>query len=62
MDWYPLYNSVRIAAVSTLVVYFLGIFWQTWWPAPRLLVKGALDIECSRFPWCFRPPSWATCC
>ncbi len=26
MDWYPLYNSVRIAAISTAIVYFLGIF------------------------------------
>ena len=26
MDWHPLYNSVRIAAVSTAIMYFLGIF------------------------------------
>ena len=25
MDWYPLYNSLRIAAVSTVVVFFAGI-------------------------------------
>ena len=26
MDWFPLYNSIRTAAVSTLLVFFLGIF------------------------------------
>ena len=25
MDWYPLYNSLRIAAVSTILIFFLGI-------------------------------------
>jgi len=25
MDWYPLYNSLRIAAISTAAVFFLGI-------------------------------------
>lgn len=25
MDWYPLYNSLRIAAISTVAVFFLGI-------------------------------------
>ena len=24
MDWYPLYNSLRIAAISTVAVFFLG--------------------------------------
>ena len=24
MDWFPLYNSIRIAAVSTVLVFFLG--------------------------------------
>ncbi|WP_455582312.1 molybdate ABC transporter permease subunit [Dysosmobacter sp.] len=44
MDWYPLYNSLRIAAVSTVIVFFLGI-----WAAQGIarlpqLVKGALDM------------------
>ena len=26
MDWYPLYNSVRIAGISTFIVFFIGIF------------------------------------
>lgn len=44
MDWYPFLNSLRIAAISTVVVFFLGI-----WAAhsiaklPRL-VKGILDV------------------
>ncbi len=43
MDWYPLYNSLRIAAISTAVVFFLGI-WAAYRVAglPRL-AKGLLD-------------------
>ena len=26
MDWYPLWNSLRIAAISTVVIFFAGIF------------------------------------
>lgn len=44
MDWFPLYNSIRIAAVSTVVVFFLGIFAaQVIARLPRL-VKGVLDV------------------
>jgi molybdate transport system permease protein len=44
MDWFPLYNSIRIAAVSTALVFFLGIFAaQVIARAPRL-VKGVLDV------------------
>ena len=25
MDWYPLYNSLRVAAISTVIVFFTGI-------------------------------------
>ena len=25
MDWYPLINSLRIAAIATVVIFFLGI-------------------------------------
>ena len=25
MDWYPLWNSLRIAAISAVVVFFVGI-------------------------------------
>ena len=44
MDWYPLLNSLRVAAISTSVTFFLGIF-SAWHIArvPRAL-KGALDV------------------
>ncbi len=44
MDWFPLYNSLRIAAVSTGMVFFLGI-WSAYYiaRAPRA-VKGLLDV------------------
>lgn len=43
MDWYPLFNSLRIAVISTIVTFFLGIF-AAWYVAklPRG-VKGVLD-------------------
>ena len=25
MDWYPLYNSLRIALISTVIIFFAGI-------------------------------------
>ena len=25
MDWYPLFNSLRIAALSSIIVFFTGI-------------------------------------
>ena len=44
MDWYPLLNSLRIAGISTFIVFFLGIFAaHEIAKAPRL-VKGALDV------------------
>lgn len=44
MDWFPLYNSIRIAVVSTVAVFFLGIFAaQVIARLPRL-VKGVLDV------------------
>ena len=44
MDWYPLYNSVRIAVVSTAIVYFLGIFLANVVARAPRLVKGVLDV------------------
>lgn len=44
MDWFPLLNSLRIAGISTVVVFFTGIFMAyTIAKAPRL-VKGVLDV------------------
>lgn len=44
MDWYPLYNSLRIAAVSTVIVFFLGIFSAYYIAKAPRLAKGALDV------------------
>ncbi|MEA4964376.1 MAG: molybdate ABC transporter permease subunit [Oscillospiraceae bacterium] len=44
MDWYPLLNSLRIAAISAVIVFFAGIFTAYYIAkAPRLL-KGVLDV------------------
>ena len=44
MDWYPLINSLRIAAISCVIVFFGGIFAA--YHAARLprTVKGILDV------------------
>ena len=44
MDWYPLYNSLRIAAISTVAVFFLGIFAAYYIAKLPRLVKGVLDV------------------
>ena len=44
MDWYPLYNSLRIALISTVIIFFAGIA-AAYYVArlPRVL-KGVLDV------------------
>ena len=44
MDWYPLWNSLRIAAISSVLVFFFGI--AAAYYAARLprTVKGILDV------------------
>lgn len=44
MDWYPLFNSLRIAAVSTVIVFFLGILCAQWIARLPRAVKGVLDV------------------
>ena len=44
MDWYPLYNSIRIAAISTVVIFFLGIFAAYYVARTPRVVKGLLDV------------------
>ena len=44
MDWYPLVNSLRIAAISTGAVFFLGIFAAYYIAKAPRLVKGLLDV------------------
>ena len=44
MDWFPLYNSLRIAAISTVAVFFLGILSAHYIAKLPRLVKGVLDV------------------
>ena len=44
MDWYPLWNSLRIAALSTVVIFFAGIFAAYYIAKLPRLVKGVLDV------------------
>lgn len=44
MDWYPLYNSLRIAAISTVIIFFLGIMAAYYVAKAPRLVKGILDV------------------
>ena len=44
MDWYPLFNSLRIAAISTAAVFFLGILAAYYIAKLPRLVKGTLDV------------------
>ncbi len=44
MDWYPLYNSLRIAAISSVIVFFTGIFAAYYVARLPRLIKGVLDV------------------
>ena len=44
MDWFPLYNSLRIAAISTVVIFFAGIFAAYYIAKAPRVVKGVLDV------------------
>ncbi len=44
MDWYPLVNSLRVAAISTGAVFLLGIFAAYYIAKAPRLVKGLLDV------------------
>ena len=43
MDWFPLYNSIRIAAISSAVVFFLGIFAAYYIARIPRWLKGIVD-------------------
>ncbi len=43
MDWYPLYNSVRIAFLSTVIIFFAGIAAAYYIARLPRAVKGVLD-------------------
>ncbi|MEA4812767.1 MAG: molybdate ABC transporter permease subunit [Anaerolineaceae bacterium] len=44
MDWFPLWNSLRIAAISTVIIFFLSIYAA--WKIARMpkFLKGFLDV------------------
>lgn len=44
MDWYPLWNSLRIAAISSVIVFFLGIFFAYYVAKLPRVLKGVLDV------------------
>ena len=44
MDWFPLLNSLRIAGISTIVVFFAGIFAAYYIAKLPRLIKGVLDV------------------
>lgn len=44
MDWYPLVNSLRIAAISTGIVFLLGICAAYYIAKAPRLAKGLLDV------------------
>ena len=44
MDWFPLFNSLRIAAISTVLIFFSGIFAAYYVAKMPRLVKGVLDV------------------
>ena len=44
MDWFPLWNSMRIAAISTVIIFFVGIFSAYYIAKTPRVVKGILDV------------------
>lgn len=44
MDWYPLWNSLRIALLSSVIVFFLGIAAAYYVAKLPKTVKGILDV------------------
>ncbi|MCD8322622.1 MAG: molybdate ABC transporter permease subunit [Oscillospiraceae bacterium] len=44
MDWFPLWNSLRIAAIATVVIFFLGILAAHWIAKLPRVLKGILDV------------------
>ena len=44
MDLYPLYNSLRISAISAIVVFFIGIAAAYYIAKLPRFIKGILDV------------------
>ncbi|MBQ6371807.1 MAG: molybdate ABC transporter permease subunit [Oscillospiraceae bacterium] len=43
-DWFPLLNSLRIAAISCVLVFFTGIFFAYYAARLPRVIKGVLDV------------------
>lgn len=61
MDWFPLYNSLRISLISTVIIFFVGIFTAYYISRAPRLVKGVLDVILT-MPLVLPPRWWAICC
>ena len=44
VDWYPLWNSLRIAAIASILVFFMGILCAYYVARLPRLIKGVLDV------------------
>ena len=44
MDWYPLFNSLRVAGISCVIVFFVGILAAYYVAKLPRAVKGVLDV------------------
>ena len=44
IDWYPLINSLRIAAISCVIVFFTGVFFAYYAAKLPRAIKGILDV------------------
>ena len=44
MDWFPLWNSLRVALISTVIIFFVGIFAAYYIAKCPRAVKGVLDV------------------
>lgn len=44
MDWFPLINSLRIAGISTIIIFFVGIFSAYYISKAPRVIKGILDV------------------
>ncbi len=43
MDWFPLYNSIRIAVIATALTFVLGVFFAYYVAKMPRVIKGILD-------------------
>lgn len=43
MDWFPLYNSIRIAVIATALTFVLGVFFAYYVAKMPRAIKGILD-------------------